>query len=108
MEMTDNDLALLAAIWGNLTSEDALAAFGIKPKKLPPKNLHLTVGQAENIKFLNKTMSWTDLAAEFGINGEALRQQVYKALKKNNKTKYEKGSGKIETQSRKRQIAKAT
>lgn len=79
--MNDNWYALCISILTNNSSEDALGLMNLRPKKLPKKNLHLTKEQALNIKFLNKTMTWRELAEPFGINAEALRAQVYNATK---------------------------
>jgi len=86
MKMYDNDFALIAAIFQNISSEKALGLYGLRPANSPKKDLHLTEKQALNLKFLHKTMKWNDLAKEFGINGEALRMQVSNALKKTTKT----------------------
>lgn len=82
MELYDNDLALIAAIFQEISSEKALGLYGLRPKKSPKKNLNLTKEQALNITFLKVTMTWGELAEPFKINAEALRMQVYNAIKK--------------------------
>ncbi|OOM74557.1 hypothetical protein CLPUN_37980 [Clostridium puniceum] len=84
--MNDNWYALCISILTNNSSEDALGLMNLRPDKLPKKNLNLTKEQALNLKYLRQTMSWNELGKEFGINGEALRMQVYNALKKTTRT----------------------
>ena len=80
--MKENWYALCVSILTNNSSESSLILMDIRPKNLPKKDLHLTEEQSLNLKFLNKSMTWNELAEEFGIYGEALRQQVSTTLKK--------------------------
>ena len=80
--MKENWYALCVSILTNNSSESSLILMDIRPKNLPKKDLHLTEKQALNLKYLNKSMTWNEIAEEFGIYGEALRQQVSAALKK--------------------------
>ena len=80
--MKENWYALCISILTENSIERALGIMDIKPNKNHKKDLHLTNQQALNLQFLRQSMSWHELAEEFGIYGEALRQQVNKALKK--------------------------
>lgn len=80
--MKENWYALCVSILTENSIERALGIMNIKPDKMPKKKLHLTKEQALNLTFLRQTTTWNDLGKEFGINGEALRQQVNTALKK--------------------------
>jgi predicted DNA-binding protein (UPF0251 family) len=79
----ENWFALCISILTNKGSEKALEEMNIKPAKNEKKILNLSYEEAYNLKFvLSKEKSWACLAESYEINGEALRQQVYKALKK--------------------------
>jgi len=80
--MKENWYALCISILTENSSENSLILMDIRPENLPKKNLHLTEEQALNLKYLNKSMTWNEIAKEFEIYGEALRQQVNKAIKK--------------------------
>lgn len=74
---------MLASILGELSSEKSLALYGLRPYKNPPKKLNLTEHDAIVLKNMSANMySWSELAEMLGLNAEALRQQVYKTLKK--------------------------
>ena len=82
----ENWFALVIAILTDRTSEKALEEMDIKPMKNPPKKLNLTYEQAWNIRYvLTNNKSWQDVGETYGINGEALRQQVYNTLKNQNR-----------------------
>lgn len=80
--MIENWYALCISILTNVSSEKALAKRGIAANKRPKKKVYLTEQQALNLKDVSKTVSWRELGEMFDINGEALRNQVYKAIKK--------------------------